>query len=213
MKTFLITTILFIYTNLLFAQHNTFKTASAWVDGVLYSISYSNSDTVVEVKAKRRIVSRLHEFGIWEMKFIDFNKDGYKDILIQYVSNTPNDNNLYLYNKHRHNFIEVNNFRNFAYAAGLGSNNLYYSYERAGCGDLNWNSYLFKIVNFQAIPIGFISGLGCNGDEKMGIFIFKINRTKEKLIREYPIDKIDKYKSYKWGFIKQYWKTNYRKFL
>ena len=211
MKSLIITLVLLIFTNCLYAQED--KIVTSRVDRVLYKAIYKNDEDVVVIKAKDKVISRLAVGGVYDMKFVDFNKDGYKDLYIIFNSNLPGDNALFLYNKRKRNFTEVKNFGAFASATRLGNANLYYSYERAGCADMNWNSDLFKIVDFKAVAIGHISGLGCKIDEKVGVFIFKIKNENKLQIETYPISEIEKYKNYKWGFIKHYWRGNYRKFL
>jgi hypothetical protein len=107
----------------------------------------------------------------------------------------------------------IKEFPNYPDPQKLKGTNLYYSYHRSGCADMNWDSDLFKIVNNKIIKIGNISGLGCERDEKLGVFISRIKGAKELQIKKYPISEIEKYKDYKWGFIKQYWTRNYQKFL
>ncbi|MEO3408114.1 hypothetical protein AAFN85_29640 [Mucilaginibacter sp. CAU 1740] len=196
MKAILITAFLLVYSSFLFAQKD--KIATASVGGVRYKAIFKNNDDFVIIKAKGKVINRLNAGGIWKMKFIDFDRDGYKDLLIEYFSNTPGDNALFLYNKSMRNFTEVKNFGSFAAATRLGNTNLYYSYERAGCADMNWNSDLFKINNYKAIAIGHIAGLGCEGDKEVGVFISKVKGEKLLPIKSYPIGVIKKYKSYKW---------------
>lgn len=211
MKAILITVVLLVYSSYLFAQED--KIATASVGGVYYKAIFKNNDDFVIIKAKGKVINRLDAGGVWEMKFIDFNRDGYKDLYIIFNSNRTGDNVLFLYNKNKRNFTEVKNFGAFASATRLGNTNLYYSYEATGCADMNWNSDLFKINNFRAIAIGHIEGLGCDGDKEVGVFISKVKEEKLLPIKSYPIGVIKKYKSYKWGFIQNYWNNNYRKFL
>ena len=68
-----------------------------------------------------------------------------------------------------------------------------------------------KIKNFKAIKVASIIGNGCE-DEFDGIFIYKFKEDNKNLKEKLPIGRIQKYKSYKWEFIKQYWTKNYLKF-
>jgi hypothetical protein len=214
MKILLIILVLLIGTNCLFAQEDTYQTITARVDGVLYKAIYKSSDLSISIINPRgKVINCIGDGAVWRLRFIDFNRDGYKDLFIEYISNVPGDNLLLLYNNKMRTFVEVEGFENFFNASRLGNDNLYYSYERAGCADFNWNSDLFKIVNYKAVKIGYIAGLGCEGDNNLGVFIYKINGAKEQLIKTYPIIVIKKYREYKWGFIKQYWERNYRKFI
>jgi hypothetical protein len=214
MKAIFITLVLLICTNCLLAQGATYKTTTAKVNAILYKAIYKNTDLSVSiVNPNGKIINHIDAGSVWTLKFMDFNGDGYEDLFIEYISNTPGDNDLLLYNKEVRRFIKVEDFGRFSSASRLRNSGLYYSYHRSGCADLNWDSDLFKIVNYKAIKIGNISGLGCEVDDKTGIFISKVHGTKEQLIKKYPISEINKYKNYKWGFIKGYWKRNYRKFI
>jgi hypothetical protein len=150
-------------------------------------------------------------YSISSFKFVDFNDDAYKDLLIEYTSNTPGICNLLLYDKHIKKFSLLKDFPQYPAPEILKGTHLYYSYHHSGCADKDWDSDLFKIVNNQIIKIGNISGNGC--DVKPRIFISKIKGKKKIPVREYPIMEIEKYKAYKWGFVKHYWQTNYKKFI
>lgn len=214
MKAFLILLVLIIRSNCLFAQEDTYKTAR--VDGVLYKAIYNASGGKISIlKSNGEIVSRINSldyFSFHSFKFTDFNEDGYKDLLVEYISNVPGVCELLLYDERTKKFIQVKDFPDYPAPQRLKNTNLYYSYHRSGCADSNWDSDLFKIVNNKIIKIGNISGLDCGGKET-GVFITKVRGSKEHLLKEYPISEIEKYKNYKWGFIEQYWKRNYRKFI
>lgn len=219
MKTFLITLILLICTNCLFAQEDTYKTTSAKIDGVRYEAIYKSSDWSISiVKPNGRKVLHLKNTdyyyeGFSSFKFIDFNGDGYKDLFIEHMSNVPGRCDLLLYNSRIKKFALVKDFPDYPDPQKLKGTHLYYSYHRSGCADSNWDSDLFKIVNNKIITIGNISGLGCENDGKLGIFISKTRGKKILQIKQYPINKIEHYKYYKWGFIDWYWKRNYGRFI
>lgn len=79
---------------------------------------------------------------------------------------------------------------------------------------MDWDSDLFYIENYKTVKIGNISG-NEYGDThvKDGIYIHKMQGEKQTEIAKLPISIIKRYKDYKWGFIKQYWHKNYKKFL
>jgi len=213
MKTFHIALILTINATCLFAQEDTYKTAKARVDGVLYRATYKTSNlsiSIVSPDGKTNLIQHS-DYGLSSFKFIDFYDDGYKDLLIEYLSNVPGVCELALYDKRTKKFALVDNFSEYPDPQKLRGTPLYYSYHRSGCADSDWDSNLFKIVDNKIIKIGNISGRGC--DEKPGIFISKTEGREKIIIKKYPIDVIEKYKNYKWGFIKQYWERYYRKFI
>lgn len=147
-------------------------------------------------------------------KFVDFNGDGYKDILIEYMTNVPGITDVLLYDKAKRTYKKVIDLQNFPSAERIGNSGYYYSYHRSGCADMNWDSDLFYIEGYKAVKIGNISGNEC-GDTgvKDGIYISKIQGEKQTEFVRLPINTIKRYKDYKWGFIKQYWHRNYKRFL
>ncbi|PWK80048.1 hypothetical protein LX99_00512 [Mucilaginibacter oryzae] len=218
MKTFLIALILFFYTGLLFAQEDTYITTSARVAGVSYKAIYKSSDWSISiVKNGGKVVLHLgtaerYDEGFSSFKFVDFNGDGYQDLLIEYMSNIPGRCDLLMYNGYTRSFELVKDFPNYPVPKRLRGTGLYYSYSRGGCADADWNSDLFKVVNNKIVKMGNMCGQGC-GDGKTGIYIFKMRGTKKTQVKAYPINDIYKHKNNKWGFIKEYWSRNYRRFM
>lgn len=144
-------------------------------------------------------------------EFLDFNKDGYDDLYIHYITNVPNVHDVALYNPKNNRFELVDNLQSYPSPKKLTGTQYYYSYHRSGCADMNWDSDLFYIQKNKTIKIGNIEGSGC-GDEKQGISIYSIRGDTRKLVDTFPIDTIGGYEKFKWGFIEDYWKNNINKF-
>lgn len=144
-------------------------------------------------------------------EFKDFNGDGFLDIIIHYITNVPGIYDLALFDQKSGKFKMVQNFDAFPAAEKIKNSNYYYSYHRSGCADANWDSDLFKIVNYKAIRLGNIQGLGCERIDKNGIFIHKVQNEELIQIEEYKRE--PNYYNDKWDFIKNYWAKNYRKFI
>jgi hypothetical protein len=114
MKILLIILVLLIGTNCLFAQEDTYQTITARVDGVLYKAIYKSSDLSISIINPRgKVINCIGDGAVWRLRFIDFNRDGYKDLFIEYISNVPGDNLLLLYNDKMRTFVEVEGFENF----------------------------------------------------------------------------------------------------
>ncbi|NRS90343.1 hypothetical protein HNQ02_003283 [Flavobacterium sp. 7E] len=170
-------------------------------DDFLY-VTNSQGDTIVKE-------SYLHP----NFEFDDFNNDNLKDIRIHYMGNGAAVQNLLLFDKYKKTFILVKDFSNFPDPLPIKGTKYYYSYHRSGCADMNWGSDLFYIDNYKTICIGNVTGYMCDEkDEKYGIYIYKIIAKKEVFIKKLPISTLGKYKDWKWGFIKEYWNTNFMKF-
>lgn len=170
-----------------------------------------NSDSITLVKNKKDTSYAVFECG--EIEFLDFNRDGYMDLFIFYNSNVPGINEVMLFDIEKENFVKVNNMLDFPDAIKIEDSKYYYSYHRSGCADLNWDSDLFYIKDYEAIKVGNIKGNGCDGiDDQQFISISKVNKDTLINIETLPIDTIEFYKDYKWGFIRRYWKNNLNKF-
>lgn len=143
-------------------------------------------------------------------EFIDFNEDGYKDILFHYLTNVPEIYDLALYNPTENKFKMIANFQDYPAPYKIKGTDFYYSYHRSGCADSNWDSDLFYIENYKCYRIGNIHGVGCEGEEETGIFIYEIFQEAEVLIESIP--RKPGYHADKWEFIDKYWTKNYSNF-
>jgi hypothetical protein len=161
--------------------------------------------------AKEDTILNLPGDDFVSFEFKDFNKDGYKDIFLEWGGNIPERFSLYVFVSSTGKFKELHNFSDFPAAAPVEGTRYYYSYYRAGCADNAWGSHLFYIKNNNAIKVGNIRGEGCGIKE--GIYIYKLSGNKKELVKTLPLNVIEKYKDYKWGFIRQFWSKNYSTFL
>lgn len=138
----------------------------------------------------------------------DINEDGYNDIRITVFSNTPNQCENYFFDKTsgRYHWIENGDLD----MEKVKGTDLYFSYNRAGCADMNWESHLTRIENWIEVPVGRIHTKGC-GEKDDGIYIYRVKDDKEQLVEKLGID--SNIQQNKWAFIKSYWEGHYRKFL
>ena len=143
-------------------------------------------------------------------KFEDFDNDGVLDIRLYQITNVGGISELIMFDSINSIFKPIINFDNFPEPTKIKNSNLWFSYHRSGCADINWGSELFKIENFKAIEIGKIKGIGCENEAENGIFIYKINEEKET--RVYYEKRKPGYYADKWDFIEKYWSNNYEKF-
>jgi len=146
-----------------------------------------------------------------DFKFQDIDRDGNKDILLTVNDNIPDTYDLLLYEPNPHKFKEVSEFYRVPRPRRLKGTIYYYSYFHAGCADDTWGSRLFFIKDFKVIKIGFINGEGCG--IKDGIYIYRQVGRNKKLLKVLPLATIERYKQYKWGFLKEYWTNHYSEFL
>jgi hypothetical protein len=207
-RLFLLTLILvFTFTVNLHAQH---LRKSAIINGNRY-IGHLEFWGFFLLTQKGDTVLSLPQEEFFDFKFQDFNRDGYKDLYLDWGGNAIEKYSLYLFVPSTKTFKELKDFSDFPAAERIKGTNYYYSYAKAGCADNTWVSDLFYVNNMTVIKIGTINGEGCG--IKDGIYIYKVKAGKETLIKTLPLNIIDRYKDYKWGFIKAYWTKNYKGFL
>ncbi len=151
-----------------------------------------------------------HNDFIDEYKIIDFNNDGYQDIELDYITNVPGIVDVLLFDLASGKFQIIEELGNYPSPIKIKKSEYYYSYERAGCADYNWESNLFYISDYKCVKIGNITGKGCGYEKRNGIFINKIVNNKEVEINWIKRD--TGYYEDKWEFIEKYWTKNHLKF-
>jgi hypothetical protein len=164
------------------------------------------------------LLDTLSSSGLSDITFPDFNKDGNLDIMLTYMGNNST-YFLYLFDPASNEFKKITGFENYPEAIQLRSNKAYYySYRRAGCADMNWVSYLFKIEDFKSVRLGEIYGQGCEPEQKETkpvIEVYKMAASKEE--REQLLEKLPYSESIpdygdKWAFIEKYWNEKHTLF-
>jgi hypothetical protein len=196
-----------------YADTNSIAIDTATVEGKKY-LGFFNDQTYYLLNAKGDTLLRKKDY-YFDAEFKDFNKDGHQDIILHYSSNTSMVLDLFLYTPTTGKFREIKKFRDFPAPEQIKGTKFYYSYHKTGCADMNWDSDLFYIDNFNAIRIGNIAGRQCNNRDglKDAVYIYKVRNDKEKLFKKLPIEIIWKSKDLKWGFINEYWTKNYKLFI
>jgi len=186
------------------SQHSSIK-----VQGHIYQLSLDSSGFRISSGLKSTLYNPDYYFLF---KVQDFDQDGYKDILLERGgSNTPAMFDLLKYHVISHDFKWIKNFIAFPAPVPIKKTGYYYSYHKNGCADECWISDLFYIKDFNAIRIGSID---CEvGTSHDAISVYRLLHGKKVLVKNFPLNTIEQYKGYKWGFIKKYWFKNYRGFL
>jgi hypothetical protein len=155
-------------------------------------------------------ISNTKSNYLQKFRLDDWGTGGLNDFRYALSSNTPLVENLFLFEKSTKSFKPVKGFEDFPDPKPVTGTKYYYSYHKSGCADLDWDSDLFYIENYQAIRIGNISGIGCS-DEKQGAYIYKVSGKKKVLLQKYSIEEPEDYGNSKWDFIREYWSKNYSK--
>ena len=222
MKIYLLIFLSIILTINVLAQNHSFDTTLV-INSKSYRILNSdiNDDFVtmtVFCDSKKISIDTIESGGLANIEFPDFNKDNNPDIMLTYMGNNGI-YYLYLFDQKAERFKSIDGFSKYPDAIQLKNQpDLYYSYHRAGCADMNWVSDLFKIVDFKTVQLGHIYGQGCDfevNENPQIIEIYKLignNERNGKLIEKLPYLKFIPDFDDKWSFIEKYWNKNYKKF-
>ena len=168
---------------------------------------HNKFSSLYSIEKKDTVIKSQDYF--FRLDTLDINDDGFKDLRIFIVSNTPNDCENYFFNHSNKSFVKIEN--DFSDFTKIKNTPYYYSYERAGCSDDNWVSYLIKIEDFKTTEIAKMIGTGCSSADKKSICIFKIHDKKDSLIANLDYTKNISHIGKKWQFIKTYWENKYIK--
>jgi hypothetical protein len=147
---------------------------------------------------------------------VDIDEDGYQDIRVYAFSNLPNQCENYLFDKIAKVFKIIENCD--LDIKRLKGTDFFYSYNRAGCADLNWESHLGKIENYKLVNYGYINGKGCDFNVKDNLQVIEIYRVtnsetgKKNLVTSLPYLKNIPEPKEKLSFIEKYWMKNFKKF-
>jgi hypothetical protein len=157
------------------------KSKTVIIDGTRYTAINTVDDHLgrhsFNIKnPKGQIVYTANEgAGIMDFKFVDFNGDGFKDILLDLDVADSGVQDLILYNPKSKKFVLAGNCSN---ANKIKNTKYFYSYQDC-CAGRNWDSGLFYISNSKIIEIGHITYN--DGD---GLWFYKLIDRKKILIRK-----------------------------
>ena len=182
-----------------------FDCKKQFVNGIEYEACITRPG-IFRVKNSNGKIIYIHEDNPFDFVFSDFNGDGYSDILMNYVSNTPGIQELLLFDVNTNKFEFVEFFNSYPNSKRINESNFYYSYHSNGCADNDWGSELYKLNETKIVPLGRIKGLGCLENDENGIYIYKLNGENEELLNY--IKREEGYWSGKFDFIEQYWREN-----
>jgi hypothetical protein len=188
-----------------------FDTATVYHDKY-YAIYRSDEELLYVVSAKREII--LKQAGMGEnLLFVDFNDDGFKDIVVTFKSDAPDVKALLLFDHNTETFKPVAGFDTYPEPVLIDGTNLYYSYAPGGCAGFDWISDLFYIKDYEAIKTGSMTTNQCPDSEpENGIYIRKLREGQMEQIDKIPVTVFADYPDGKWGFLNSYWNKNYKKF-
>jgi hypothetical protein len=168
----------------------------------------------IRTDGKVSSIDTIITLGLFDMRFTDINKDKIPELLVVHGGNNFV-YELYMINAKAQTYKPVNQFDLYPEAKQLDvDKSCYYSYHRAGCADMVWVSDLFKIVNNKTVLLGTIKGECCGSESGQQDRIVVLKKYPDKFveINSFNCTEIEKYDDTKWGFIKEYWNNNIKKF-
>lgn len=185
-----------------------FEFKSQTINKIKYDFFIEKSGEFKIQESKDKIIYSQTE-NVTDFELVDFNKDGFIDVIINHPSNRVLQT-LLLYKPGSKTFVLIDDFIEFPNSKKIKSTKFYYSYQGNGCAQNDWSSYLYKIENNKIIKIGLIDGEGCLENDKNGIYIYNI-KSKESILIKY-IKRGEGFWKDKWDLIDNYWNENYMVF-
>jgi hypothetical protein len=146
---------------------------------------YSNNEGVVQIRSTHDTIHL--NIQVSEIKYSDFNGDGYTDILFELALGKSNiHNEIFLFSKATGKFRQLMHAESFPDPERVEAN-LYTSFSAGGCAALNQIERLFYIKDYNIIEIASMEIIQC-GYEENGSFIYSGIDDKRKLLAKFPID-------------------------
>lgn len=187
--------------------------------GLTYSFNTIDLHTdrlTLNIKTDGRVTSidTIITSGLIDMRFTDINNDKIPELLIVHGGNNFA-YELYMIDPNTKTYQLIDQFDLYPEAKQLDTDkNCYYSYHRAGCADMVWISDLFKIVNNKTVLLARIEGECCGSESGQQDRIVVLKKYPDKFVEtdSFICSIIEKYDDTKWGFIKDYWTKNIKKY-
>lgn len=179
-------------------------------DDPIKIIEHQLNSVLFILNQSKDTVYKHDSFSSNGFEVIDLDENGMSDIRLNQISNVGGLGELIFFDPKNKVFKPIKDFIKFAEPTKIKKTKYWYSYQRSGCADMNWTSYLFYIKDYQAIPIGKIRSASCAGESENGIFVYKTIGDQGVLVKKYSREA--GYYSDKWDFIDAYWNHNYQQF-
>lgn len=185
---------------------------STIINGQLLQVTYLGNGTFFIRDQRDSVIYWSAALGE-DLRFQDFDNDGYEDLLATSGGFSTGSEHLMLYDPSGRVFRSVEDFSEYTFIERIGNTKYLTSYKASGCADMNWYSYLFYVDHFKVKKIGVIQGVECEYQpDDHGLFIYQVNGDSGTLKTTLPISTVHRNKDGKMGYISQYWKKNYMKF-
>lgn len=184
------------------------KLDTTFIDGSEVVAIQFNNDSLALLK--EGVSLQYYTTAYPSFEFMDFDSDGYEDVVIELVGNIPGRLDVLLFDKISRLFKPIDSIKNYPEPILLDVNNgFFYSYSRNGCADNDWISFLFKIEDWSVKEYAKLVFVTCSDDEeKRGLFLID---SKSKF--RFRVSTYEEFEGNdKWSFIREYWNENYKKY-
>lgn len=183
--------------------------------GVLYRLAQDTLNRIyVITKHDTTLLTNNDAIVPKGVEQVDLNQDGHKDIIVNLFSNTPGDQLHFLFEPGAHRFVPLRNADYYANAAPLEGADLCWSYNRAGCADYSWESWLFGIQGDSAYSLCHMVANICPADSFQSIHVYRSVKNHDiEVIDTLPADTSMEFFGKKWEIMTTYWRKNHKRFL
>lgn len=188
---------------------------SIYEHGVLYRLAQDTANHIYVLTQQDTTLLTDNEAIVPQgVRLVDLNSDGNQDVIVNLYSNTPGDQLHFLFDPGAHRFVPLRNADYYANATPLEGADLCWSYNRAGCADYNWESWLFGIKGDSAFSLGHMLADQCPETEYPRVITYLSKREEnESRMDSIPGDTSLTFFHRKWDFIERYWSKNYQRYL
>jgi hypothetical protein len=187
---------------------------SVYVKGILYRLAQDTANHIYVITRHDTTLLSHHDGIVPQgVELVDLDQDGHQDIIVNLFSNTPGDQLYFLFDPVAHHFVPLRNSGYYANAAPVEGTGLCRSYNRSGCADYNWESWLFGIKGDSAYSIGHMVAHQCPGTDHPRIITY-LSEKEEDGVRmdSIPGDTSMTFFHKKREFVEGYWSKNYDRF-
>jgi len=126
------------------------RSDTASIQGEMYTVIFRTDEFLYIKDSNDKTVFKSKDYYP-DFEFIDFDNDGNKDLMINYMSNVPAIKDLIVFDFKTKSFKAIENYSSYPDHKPLNGTKYYYSYHRSGCDDMNWHSYFFFIEIFTSL--------------------------------------------------------------
>lgn len=147
------------------------------------------------------------------IEILDLNGDGRLDVKVNLFSNTPGEERVFLFDTISVGFKRLRNALYYAGSRPLPGTPYCISYNRAGCADYNWESWLFGMMGDSAYSMGHMIAECCPGAVHPKVVIYRaMAEQHEWRMDSLPADTTIEFVCGKRDLLEGYWRENFKRF-